>query len=259
MRLAVIAATLAAGLFLVQPALAADPRDGGPLALFITYHAVPANRLALMHELAAGETRQLQHWKTTGAIESYRLLTSRYADSTGWDAALILTFANETAVAGWKMIEHSFPAGLTPKALALTSAIETAPADLMREGAAPAEAQSPVFLVIPYDYSVSENDYLKYLDGYTVPQLEGWIGEGVLSRYRIYLARYAAGRPWMAMLVLEYKDDAALAQRETVVAKVRAKLAANPEWKAISDEKKNVRTEKAPVVADSAATDAGPK
>ncbi|HLG86746.1 MAG TPA: hypothetical protein VKZ79_06060 [Alphaproteobacteria bacterium] len=240
-----------------QSALAADARGGGPSALLMTYHAMPANRPLLMRELLQSEVRQLQQWKETGVIESYRLLTNRYADSVTWDAALILTFRNEAALAGWKRVEHEFPAGLTPKALALTSAVETAPADLMREGRARDDATEPTFLVIPYDYAVPEGDYLKYLDGYTIPQLSGWIDEGVLARYSIYLGRYPAGRPWSALLVLEYKDDAAFAQREAVVAKVRARLAANPTWKAFADDKKNIRTEKAPTVADLVATDGG--
>ncbi len=247
---ALAVSTLLASFASVQPACAADPRELGPLSLVITYHATPANRLPLLKELAQSELRQLEHWKEAGILKRYSLLTNRYADSGTWDATAILTFPNEAAFAGWKKIEQSFPAGLTPKALALTSAIETTPVDLMRDGHAPAGVEDPVFLVIPYEYSVSEGEYLKYLDGYTIPQLEGWIGEGILSSYEIYLGRYPAGRPWSAMLVLEYKSDAGLAQREAVVAKVRARLAANPEWKAISDDKKNIRTEKELVVAD---------
>jgi hypothetical protein len=52
------------------------------------------------------------------------------------------------------------------------------------------------------------------------------------------------------MVILEYKNDAALGARESVVAKVRAQLKDNPEWKAISDAKKNIRNEKQLVIAD---------
>jgi hypothetical protein len=52
------------------------------------------------------------------------------------------------------------------------------------------------------------------------------------------------------MVLLEYKNDAALGQREAVVARVRARLKDNPEWKAISDEKKKIRNEKQLVIAD---------
>jgi len=111
-----------------------------------------------------------------------------------------------------------------------------------------------VFLVIPYEYLVPVNEYLQYLDDYTLPQLDGWMQEGVLARYDIYLARYPVGRPWQSLLVLEYKDDRALAARDATVARVREKLKDNPKWKAISDNKKNVRNERQPVVADPLAT-----
>jgi hypothetical protein len=52
------------------------------------------------------------------------------------------------------------------------------------------------------------------------------------------------------MVILEYKDEEALARRNAVVAKVRARLKEIPEWKAISDNKKTVRDEKQVVLAD---------
>jgi hypothetical protein len=51
-------------------------------------------------------------------------------------------------------------------------------------------------------------------------------------------------------VILEYKDEEALARRNAVVAKVRARLKEIPEWKAISDNKKTVRDEKQVVLAD---------
>ncbi|HCG53574.1 MAG TPA: hypothetical protein DEX10_09265 [Betaproteobacteria bacterium] len=50
--------------------------------------------------------------------------------------------------------------------------------------------------------------------------------------------------------VLEYKDDAALGLREKTIAKVRASLRENPAWKAISDNKQNVRVGRAYIMAD---------
>lgn len=74
--------------------------------------------------------------------------------------------------------------------------------------------------------------------------------EGVLTGYSLYTSRFPAGRPWNAMVVLQYKDETALSAREAVVTKVRERLKRNAEWKAISDGKKNVRTEQQVVVAD---------
>ena len=258
-RLRHAAASLAPLLVLAAMAASgADPRDGGPLALVITYHAAPANRAALRRAMEEGEARQFQRWKDEGVLRSARLLVNRHVDSVTWDAMAILTFARYADIERWSAIERASPAGLSPRALALTSAIETTPGDLMREGekdssvGGPGGASGP-YLVIPYEYLVPVNEYLAYLDGYVVPQMDGWMEEGVLSRYGVFLARYPAGRPWQSMLILEYKDGPALGARDATTAKVRARLKDNPKWKAISDAKKNVRNEKPPLIADAIA------
>jgi hypothetical protein len=240
---------LAALLSLASPAAnAADPRESGPLAIVITYHAAPANRAAFRKAMEEGEAAQFKRWKDEGVLRGANLLVNRHVDSVTWDAMALLTFASYAGVQRWNVIERTSPAGLSPKALALTSAIETAPGDLMREGGK--DAGSGVFLIIPYEYLVPVNDYLSYLDGYVVPQMDGWMEEGVLAHYGVFLARYPAGRPWQSMLILEYKSDEALGARDATTAKVRGRLKDNPKWKAISDAKKNVRNEKAPVIAD---------
>jgi hypothetical protein len=182
---------------------AADPRESGPLALVITYHATPANRAALRQAMEDSEAKQFQRWKDEGVLQSARLLVNRHVDS------------------------------ITKDSLGVGSG-----------------RGSGVFLVIPYEYLVPANEYVAYLDGYVVPQMDGWMEEGVLARYGVFLARYPAGRPWQSMLILEYKDDQALGARDATTAKVRARLKDNPKWKAISDAKKNVRNEKPPVIAD---------
>jgi hypothetical protein len=108
-----------------------------------------------------------------------------------------------------------------------------------------------VFLVIPYKVLVSKNEYLKYADGYVLPQFNGWMDEGILSHYTVYSSVSTLGRAWNTMIVLEYKNDAALSRRESVVAKLRERLAADPTWKAISENKKEVRAELHSLVANS--------
>jgi hypothetical protein len=228
-------------------AQAADPRDAGPRVLIIMYHTTPANRVAFRHELES-VTGQWRRWKDEGVLQDYRLVYNRYVNSANWDAMALLSFAGDAGLARWKRIETESPAGLSPKALELTTAIDTVPADSMRENGK--STQDTVFLVIPYEYVVAVNDYIQYLDDYTLPQLDGWMQEGVLAHYAVYLARYPAGRPWQSLLVLEYKGDRGLAARDATVAKVRAKLKDNAKWKAISDSKKNVRNEREPVIAD---------
>lgn len=219
-------------------------------ALVISYHVAPLQRPALRRELEKSGLRQFQRWKNEGILKTYRLFFSRYADSDHWDAMALLTFSSSANVERWKTLEQTTPGGLTRKALALVRAIHSAPVVLARSNSAAETPGNPVFLVIPYLTLVSMGDYLKYADGYVIPQFDGWIGEAVLSQYEVWVSSFPAGRPWSAMVILAYQDEAALARRNAVVAKVRARLKEIPEWKAISDNKKSVRDEKLVVIAD---------
>jgi hypothetical protein len=236
---------------LLLAALASTPSHASsPLSLVVTYHASPPNRLALRQELEGAGVRRFQHWKDEGVISDSELLFGRYADSGSADSVLLLTFPDAAALERWKQVERSYPAGLDATALALTTSIDTAPADLARSRrGAPASADS-VFVVIPYETMIAAPAYLEYADGYVLPQFDGWIREGVLASYAIYVGRYGAGRPWSTMVVLEYKNEAALGARDEVVAKVRARLMADPAWKAINDAKKTIRKELRLVIAD---------
>ena len=234
----------------VGMAQAADTHEGGPLSLIITYNAPPANRVALRKEMDGDGVRQFQRWQDEGILKDYRLLFNRFADSDNLDAVAILTFSSEAAAERWKKIEQLAPGGLNKRALALTTAIHTAPADLERGNHAAGAQSQTVFMLLPYETLVPAPDYLKYADGYVIPQFEGWIKEGLLASYGIYVNRYAAARPWSTLVLLEYRSDAALGRREAVVAKVRAKLKDNPDWRAISDSRKSVRNEKQLVLAD---------
>ena len=74
--------------------------------------------------------------------------------------------------------------------------------------------------------------------------------KGVIANYGIYVNRYPTSRPWKVLFVLEYKDAESFGARERTMAEVRAALKSNPDWKALSDTKLNMRVEKETVVAD---------
>ena len=233
------------------PALAAERNEP---SLIIALYAKPAARIALRGALEAGQAERLRRWKADGLLRGYRLMFTRYADTGMWDAMEQLTFVDAAALARWRAIERRSPAGLEARALALVQSIETTPATLVRGDTAGA-ATDPAVLVIPYQSLVPAGEYLHYLDGYTIPQFNGWMQEGVLQSYDIVTSLYPAGRAWTAMIMLRYRDDAALARRDVVVAKVRAQLGLDPAWKAISDNKKTVRNERALAIADQIAAD----
>lgn len=229
---------------------AADADAPETSALIVTYQVAPANRPALRQELEKSGVRQFQRWQDEGVLKNYRLLFSRYADADNWDAMALLTFSSPANSERWKKLEQTSPAGLSQKALGLITSIRSTPVSLARSKSAAAAPANSVFVVIPYVMLVSTGDYLKYADGYAIPQFDGWITEGVLSHYDLFSSTFPAARPWHAMVILEYKDEAALAQRNAVETKVRAKLKDIPEWKTLSDNKKNIRDEKQVVIAE---------
>lgn len=232
------------------PGLATEPSNDSHPALIIAYQTPPGNWTTFRTALRNQELPHLRALQKAGVLQSYHLLFNRHVDSVSWNAMAILTFHGPDGLARWSQGARQMPAGLTQDELALTSRIETTPVNLVRQGKATSSAPSPVTLVIPYRYLVSDAAYRKYLDGYTIPQLDGWINAGVLARYTIFMAQYPAGRPWSAMLVLEYRSDDALAARDVVKERVRARLSHDPAWKAISDDKKTVREELALTLAD---------
>jgi hypothetical protein len=232
------------------PAAAADdPRMRAPTGLIITYHAEAADRPALRAAMLRDQVARLDALKRDGIVAHYRLLWSRYADNLSWDGMLILDLATPTGIGGWARVEAAAPGALPVAAARLVKRIESAPIDIMRAARAPTPGK-PLYLVVPYDYLVSVGDYVKYVDGYVVPQMDGWLAEGALQGYDFLLSRYPAGRPWTAMLLLQYRGDDGLGIRDATTAKVRARLASDPAWKAFADNKQNIREERAPIVAD---------
>ena len=230
-------------------AAAATPLPAAP-TLVLSLYAKPAERAALRAALVGVQAGALRRLRSKGLLSGYSLLFSRYADRDSWDAMEVLHFPNETALAAWRRVERRSPGGLAPAALDLVRSLHTVVTDRVRGGGVHT-AKDPSILVIPYLAAVPEDEYLRYLDGYTLPQLRGWVAAGVLDGFQIEFCRFPGGRRWNALLFLDYRDDAALARRAAVVAQVRARLAAtNPRWKAYSDDKKSIRTERAITVAE---------
>lgn len=230
-----------------------DWRAEEPRGLILTYKVAPASRIDFRAAIKTGLFPRLDALRAKGELLSYRVLANRYIDSAAWDVMLILDFKSAGGLARWRTVEEAAPGGLPPEMLRLVTTAEAAPGTMMRARTARRAAgdPAPVYLVIPYDYLVSTDEYLRYVDGYLLPQVEGWLGEGALSSYGIYLPRYAAGRSWSSLLLLGYRGDEGLARRDSVTQAVRARLTTNaPEWKAFSDNKTNIRVEKQPIVAD---------
>lgn len=222
----------------------------GPTSLLITYRSAPADRPAFRDYLKGPGLARFEALKRDGAIESFELLFNWYADASTWDAMAIVKFKNYADVARWKVLERTAPGGLDAQGLALARPLLTASADLdWQEGAASPPGGNRVFYVIPYEYREA-GEYRKYVDGYVIPQIKGWMREGILSRYRIFMNRYPVGDRWDALFVYEYKDLDSFGRREPTIAKVREPLRKDPTWAGLNAIKSQIRSEAENVIAD---------
>lgn len=225
----------------------------GPKSLVLTYRVAPAARTTFRSRVRAVLLPRLATLQSRHEVATYRVLANRYLDSASWDVLVQIDFASSEALARWRNIEDATPGGLDDETLRLVAAAESAPGSVMRSRQASSSTGDvrPVYLIVPYDYLVSTDEYLRYLNGYLIPQVDEWIGQDVLSGYSIFLPRYAAGRAWSSLLILAYRGDVGLAKRDAMTRTVRAHLAeTSPSWKSYANSKASIRTEKQPIVAD---------
>lgn len=231
----------------------ADLKHSGPRNLLIVLNCKPSDRPAFRRAVASAGDTTLSGLSRQGVLRSYRVLFNRFVDTDAWDALILLEIASDVGLQKWEEIETTAPAGLDTDGARLITSGSTYLADLVSHQGSPAQGdkEKPVYLVVPYTIDPnSPDDYVKYAQGYVVPQLQGWMKAGVLSQWDLFVSRYAAARPWQTVLVLKYRDQAAFGKRDSVMAKVREELAQNAEWKAISDNKHKMRTELRAVIAE---------
>jgi hypothetical protein len=238
--------------FLTVAQAAEIPVTGGPRVVAISYHSEPVHRAAFRAYLSKDETDRLAALQKQGVLEGYQILFNSFVTPRTWDAMVILQFAHYSDIQKWKEIERDMPGGLDEKGLALAQPIDTVSADLSWEGSIPqaANKRNGIFYAIPYHYNVLDQ-YKKYIDGYVIPQVTGWMKEGALVQYRIYLNRDPVGSVWDSLFIYQYRDLNAFGRREEVLAKVRASLRGDPTWKALSDVKSTIRTESENTIAES--------
>jgi hypothetical protein len=234
----------------LNPVSAAPPDSSNSTTLILTVKCPPSQRVALRRYMLDTGLSKLDKWKVERVLDGYLALFNRYVDNENWDLMLLISFRDAASLSRWRDLETQSPAVFPPELLSHVNSISTTPSDLVRGNSPIPDNQQAVFLVIPYDYTVSTSEYLRYVDGYVVPQLEGWQEQRVLSHYEFYLARYGASRSWSSLLILEYASEGALLSRSAAVAKVREKLKENQAWKAFADNKQSIRTEKQAVIAD---------
>jgi hypothetical protein len=233
-----------------QPDATAQPA-GGPLNLLISYRSEPVNRPAFRTYLQKEGRARLEKFKHDGVLESYLVLFNPVTNSGTWDALIVLKFARYADTRRWMDIERTAPGGLSAAGLRLAKPVDSYFADLRWQGATDEAAteRDSIYYVIPYEYS-NAGEYEKYVDAYVVPQVKGWMREGVLSSYRLFMNRFGTGRPWDSLFVYQYRDLEAFGRRDEIVSKVRGTLVGDPVWKHYSDIKQTLRTESENTIAE---------
>ncbi len=257
-RLSAAIATLTAALIFsfLSVALCCVPRADaqqdadGPVALVFTYKAMLGKRAAFRELMATQGIAQFERWKAADDFDSYQALFSAYAASDNPDLFVVLRFRHFSDLGRWQAIEHRYPGGLIEAAQSLASVETSATADIVSESSIHAPTTSSQYVILEYDVTAPMPKYVSYVQGYVAPQFEGWMKSGILSTYACFTNQNPAGAAWSGFIVLQYKDLASLAARETVKDKTRAMLATtDPVWKRWSEDKSNIRKEKLTVPA----------
>jgi hypothetical protein len=217
-------------------------QESGPKEVIITYRCQAADRPAFRSYLETEQMRMLSRLKVEGTLKRFQVLFNPVVTET-FDAMVIMDFSSYGAESKWEEVERRLPGGLSPAGLKLAKPLMTYFADLQWEGRSEMPAgEHPIFYVIPYSYNKLDQ-YKSYIDAYVVPQVTGWMKEGVLASYAIYLDRYPVGDPWDCLFIYEYRDRDSFGKRETTIAKVRSGLKSDPTWKHWSDIKATIRSE----------------
>jgi hypothetical protein len=185
-----------------------DPNDAGPATLVIIYRFAPEKRVAFRQYMRNEGLRRFEDLRKNTVLANYRILFSRYVDTNNWDMIAVLTFAHFSDFDKWQRVERETPAALPTEMLAQTLSVSTYPADLVAQKFADERPLHPVCLVIPYARTVAPATYQEYFAHTVRPQIESWVGKGIITRYDLLAQRYGAARPWDGLLILEYKDDA---------------------------------------------------
>jgi hypothetical protein len=248
-RMAPGGVALLAVIAMVPPACAQAEFQHGPKGLIISYRATAGHRGAFRKYLIGTTAARLGAMRAQGKLEAFEIYFSWYRQPAAWDAMVVLHFSTSAAVTQWNRIERTAPGGLGPAGLALAEPVTTEAVDLgWSKGDRPFN-DGEVFYIIPYEYRDAA-EYRDFVNGYVVPQFDGWMREGALDGYQLYMNRYSVGPPSDSLFIQRYRDFAAFGQRQQILDKVRVSLRDNQTWQDWHKRKAGIRTESENSIAD---------
>ncbi|MDF3839743.1 hypothetical protein P3W85_43430 [Cupriavidus basilensis] len=215
------------------PAFAGQPDAAGSIHATVTHAEGAAPPQGYLSQLAS--------WRAARLVSNAQVLAARPGqDKPGFSTITLLDFRNEKAFTQW----HE----QASRQLGASARIRRA--DVVRkEGKQPIASAEPVYVVSFYDTLVPPAEYKVYTDRYIVPNMHSQQGFGVMGRYAMYLEREPGGAKGRSVLVMEYVDQSAFAQRDEVKKKGSKVLLADPQWKQYNDIKGTIRTHTSEAVA----------
>lgn len=226
-----------------QGSAQADPNQ--PIYLVTSYRCATPDRTAFLRYMRTTGVNNFDAWKRNGTVADYQILFNSFVDSDTWDMMVVLKFNTYADSKRWYAVADTMPGGLDAAGLALGQPFSTVISDVgwSDQAATPADPKEAIYFVIPYEYQ-DKAIYMRYFGVYVLPQLMGWMKEGIMSSYKIFVNNHATGDIWDILFVLEYRDLANFGRRDEVKWSVREQLVRdNPAWKLIHDMKHSVRTE----------------
>jgi hypothetical protein len=238
------------------PAMAQTPSaedlqvQDGPKSLVISYRTDRLDRAAFRTYLKTSMAPRLRAMRAKGQLTAFRIFYSWYRQPQVWDGMVVLQFHSFSAVQAWNKEEQAHPGGLDDAGLKLADPYMTVAADLPWQKNADRIEDGEAYYIIPYEYKNSAKEYIDYVNGYVIPQFEGWVKTGQVNGYELYFNRYPVGPTWDSLFIQRYKNIAALGQRQAIINGVRAKLRENREWNLWNDRKGTIRDETENSVAE---------
>lgn len=228
----------------VMPVAASASAAGaeGPRTIIINYRADAERRVAFRAHLAGPFAGRLAAMRREGKLAGYQVYFAWFRQPAVWDAMAVLHFRNYADVRQWLAVERTHPGGLDAEGIKLGEPVATYSADLSWERSQDPLDVGEVYYVIPYSFREA-GEYRAYVQGYVIPQFDGWIREGALSGYQLYMNRYAVGAPWDSLFIQRYRDFDAFGKRQQILDKVRLGLRENPEWMGWHKRKSDIRSE----------------
>ncbi|MCP3729952.1 hypothetical protein M9978_05875 [Sphingomonas sp. MG17] len=227
----------------IAPAAAQAELEDGPKSLIIQYRAELPNRVPFRRYLVDTLAPKLRAMKARGELADFRIFYSWYRQPAVWDGLVILRFPTFDAVRKWNALEQGAPGGLDARGMTLADPVASYSSDLSWGKNEDDLLDGQVYYVIPYEYLTNADEYRDYVKAYVLPQFDGWIKNGALTGYELYMNRYGTGSPWDALFIQHYRDMGSFGQRQKLTASTRVTLRDNAEWKVWSDKKQSLRSE----------------